>query len=138
MKKTSISKHAHYYFKYLLSVTQSYVMYLLSLSQVSEGLDFSNRKARGVIIFGVPYSPFKDLRIMGKKQYLDGKKKQVRSHFKFLYICVNLPESRCHNRGQTPNIFFFTYFVKNSKLQEGPELETTSTRVPTTALPVLD
>ncbi|KAI5698434.1 hypothetical protein M8J75_006737 [Diaphorina citri] len=44
--------------------------------KVSEGLDFSNRKARGVIIFGVPYSPFKDLRIVGKKQYLDGKKKQ--------------------------------------------------------------
>ncbi|XP_026685645.1 regulator of telomere elongation helicase 1 homolog [Diaphorina citri] len=54
--------------------------------KVSEGLDFSNRKARGVIIFGVPYSPFKDLRIVGKKQYLDGKKKQVKQLTRLWYI----------------------------------------------------
>ncbi|KAL1452948.1 hypothetical protein WDU94_007130 [Cyamophila willieti] len=56
--------------------TKGGILLAVFRGKVSEGLDFSNRKARGVIIFGVPYSPFKDLRIMGKKQYLDMKKKQ--------------------------------------------------------------
>uniref|UniRef100_A0A8D8SK57 Regulator of telomere elongation helicase 1 homolog n=2 Tax=Cacopsylla melanoneura TaxID=428564 RepID=A0A8D8SK57_9HEMI len=56
--------------------TKGGILLAVFRGKVSEGLDFSNRKARGVIIFGVPYSPFKDLRIVGKKQYLDMKKKQ--------------------------------------------------------------
>jgi regulator of telomere elongation helicase 1 len=52
------------------------------LSQVSEGLDFSDNNGRAVIITGLPYPPFKDPRVVLKQQYLDNvraKNKTVRN-----------------------------------------------------------
>ncbi|XP_043245532.1 regulator of telomere elongation helicase 1-like [Amphibalanus amphitrite] len=39
--------------------------------KVSEGLDFSDRNGRAVIITGLPYPPLKDPRVVLKRQYLD-------------------------------------------------------------------
>ena len=37
--------------------------------QVSEGLDFIDNNARGVIAVGIPYPLIKDLKVILKKQY---------------------------------------------------------------------
>nr|CAH7731277.1 unnamed protein product [Callosobruchus chinensis] len=39
--------------------------------KVSEGLDFADNNGRAVIIIGLPYPPFKDPKIMLKRQYID-------------------------------------------------------------------
>lgn len=39
--------------------------------KISEGLDFSDGKGRAVIITGIPYPPFKDPKVILKRQYLD-------------------------------------------------------------------
>lgn len=39
--------------------------------KVSEGLDFADMYGRGVIIIGIPFSPFKDPKIILKKKYLE-------------------------------------------------------------------
>ena len=44
--------------------------------RLSEGLDFKDRKARVVIIVGIPYPNCKEPRIVLKKYYLD-KKQQI-------------------------------------------------------------
>lgn len=44
--------------------------------KLSEGLDFVDMNGRAVIITGLPYAPFKDPRIVLKRQYLDKCKAQ--------------------------------------------------------------
>ncbi|XP_015368271.1 PREDICTED: regulator of telomere elongation helicase 1 homolog, partial [Diuraphis noxia] len=44
--------------------------------KVSEGLDFSDWKARAVIILGLPYPPYQDPRVVMKKEYLDEMRKE--------------------------------------------------------------
>ena len=39
--------------------------------KVSEGLDFSHKKCRAVILVGVPYPHSKDVKVLAKKKYLD-------------------------------------------------------------------
>ena len=42
----------------------------------SEGVDFIDTAARGVFIIGIPFPPFKDIKIVLKKKYLDEIKKK--------------------------------------------------------------
>ena len=44
--------------------------------KISEGLDFSDRAARWVIVIGMPYAQWKDPRIQLKMEYLDTKSKR--------------------------------------------------------------
>uniref|UniRef100_A0A2S2P209 Regulator of telomere elongation helicase 1 homolog n=1 Tax=Schizaphis graminum TaxID=13262 RepID=A0A2S2P209_SCHGA len=44
--------------------------------KVSEGLDFSDWKARAVIILGLPYPPYQDPRVVMKREYLDEMRKE--------------------------------------------------------------
>ncbi len=39
--------------------------------RVSEGLDFSQKKCRAVVIVGVPYPCSKDVKVVAKMNYLD-------------------------------------------------------------------
>ena len=47
----------------------------MSRGKVSEGLDFSDRAARSVIMVGIPYAVFYDPKVILKKKYLDDKAK---------------------------------------------------------------
>lgn len=46
------------------------IFFAVCRGKVSEGLDFSDAKGRAVIVTGIPYPPFKDPKIILKKQYL--------------------------------------------------------------------
>ncbi|CAI2371405.1 unnamed protein product [Moneuplotes crassus] len=48
--------------------------------KVSEGIDFSDRAARCVIIIGMPFAQFKDPKIVLKKEYLERKYAEGKSH----------------------------------------------------------
>lgn len=59
--------------------------------KVSEGLDFSDWKARAVIILGLPYPPYQDPRVVMKREYLDEMRKenpQVKIRFFFVILKV--------------------------------------------------
>lgn len=43
--------------------------------KVSEGMDFADTHARAVLVTGLPYSPFKDPRVILKQEYLDNARK---------------------------------------------------------------
>ena len=42
--------------------------------QASEGLDFADRHARGVIVLGIPFPNTKDSQVILKRQYNDRRK----------------------------------------------------------------
>jgi len=46
------------------------VFFAVCRGKASEGIDFSDKKARAVIITGLPYPPLKDPRVMLKKKFL--------------------------------------------------------------------
>jgi regulator of telomere elongation helicase 1 len=46
------------------------VFFAVCRGKVSEGLDFADAKGRAVIITGIPFPPFKDPKVMLKKDYL--------------------------------------------------------------------
>ena len=64
------------------------LLFALSRGKISEGLDFSDKKCRAVVLVGVPYPPAKDLKVMAKMKYLD-KKSQLKKSMngKQWYIC---------------------------------------------------
>lgn len=47
------------------------VLFAVCRGKISEGLDFSDNRARAVIITGIPYPPIFDPRVTLKKEYLD-------------------------------------------------------------------
>eukprot|EP00041_Stephanoeca_diplocostata_P036359 m.1323962 g.1323962 ORF g.1323962 m.1323962 type:complete len:796 (+) comp24851_c0_seq31:77-2464(+) len=47
------------------------VFFAVCRGKVSEGLDFANDNGRAVIITGMPYPPFKDARVVLKREYCD-------------------------------------------------------------------
>ena len=57
--------------------------------KASEGIDFSDYRARAVVIVGIPYPPFKDPYVMGKRKYLD----EIRSK-------SGMNEKRMHSTGE--------------------------------------
>lgn len=54
--------------------------------KVSEGLDFSDIYGRAVIITGLPFPPFKDPRIILKKQYLEDNRTKTNQVINFYRI----------------------------------------------------
>ena len=46
-------------------------MQCAALSQVSEGLDFSDGRCRCVVVTGIPYAPAMDPKVVLKKEQLD-------------------------------------------------------------------
>ena len=48
--------------------------------KASEGIDFPDHCARGVIITGIPYAPHKDHKVVLKREYLDHNKRLGKSH----------------------------------------------------------
>lgn len=75
--------------EYYKAIQESKGAILLAVyrGKVSEGLDFSDWKARAVIILGLPYPPYQDPRVVMKREYLDEMRKdnpQVSINF---YCC---------------------------------------------------
>lgn len=61
--------------------------------KVSEGLDFSDWKARAVLIIGLPYPPYQDPRVVMKREYLDEMRKenpQVKGFTNILITLISL------------------------------------------------
>ena len=52
------------------------VMMGVCRGKLSEGIDFSDEAARCVIVFGIPYPNFTDVRVVIKRQYLDERHKK--------------------------------------------------------------
>lgn len=55
------------------------IFFAVCRGKVSEGLDFADAKGRAVIVTGIPYPPFKDPKIILKKQYLQDQQSQSTS-----------------------------------------------------------
>lgn len=51
--------------------TKGAIFFGVTSGKLSEGIDFTDEMARMVMIIGVPFPSIKDLRIEGKKEYLD-------------------------------------------------------------------
>ncbi|KAL5035639.1 hypothetical protein RTP6_003303 [Batrachochytrium dendrobatidis] len=47
------------------------IFFAICRGRVSEGIDFSDRKGRAVVIYGIPYPTYKDPNVMLKQKYLD-------------------------------------------------------------------
>ena len=66
-------------------------MFAVCRGKMSEGIDFANDYGRAVIITGLPYPPYKDPRVVLKKQFLDESKlPNVESNFKFILLCKKI------------------------------------------------
>ena len=57
------------------------IFFAVCRGKVSEGLDFSDAKGRAVIVTGIPYPPFKDPKIILKKQYLQDQSAKSNTNF---------------------------------------------------------
>ena len=55
---------------------QGAILLAVCRGKASEGIDFSDAMCRCVIIVGIPYAPFTDLKISLRRQYLDKRAKQ--------------------------------------------------------------
>ena len=55
---------------------QGAILLAVCRGKASEGIDFSDAMCRCVIIIGIPYAPFTDLKISLRRQYLDKRAKQ--------------------------------------------------------------
>ncbi|XP_022191793.1 regulator of telomere elongation helicase 1 homolog [Nilaparvata lugens] len=51
--------------------TKGAILLAVCRGKVSEGLDFANQRGRAVVITGLPFPPFKDPKVMLKRQYID-------------------------------------------------------------------
>eukprot|EP00939_MAST-03C_sp_MAST-3C-sp1_P002617 g2617.t1 len=47
------------------------IFFAVCRGRASEGIDFSDRKARAVVVVGIPYPPLKDPRVICKRKFLD-------------------------------------------------------------------
>lgn len=75
------------------------IFFAVCRGKVSEGLDFADAKGRAVIITGIPYPPFKDPKIILKKQYLqDSQKAAPQSDFLSGHEWYNQQASRAVNQ----------------------------------------
>ena len=52
------------------------VLLAVCRGRASEGIDFSDAKARAVVITGIPYPPLHDAKVKLKRQHLDGRMKE--------------------------------------------------------------
>ncbi|CAF4004893.1 unnamed protein product [Adineta steineri] len=47
------------------------MLFAVARGKLSEGIDFSDKSCRAVIIIGIPYAPHQDRRVIAKRHYLD-------------------------------------------------------------------
>jgi len=47
------------------------ILFAVARGKLSEGIDFSDKSCRAVIIIGIPFAPHQDRRVVAKRQYLD-------------------------------------------------------------------
>lgn len=47
------------------------ILFAVARGKLSEGIDFSDKSCRAVIIIGIPFAPHQDRRVIAKRQYLD-------------------------------------------------------------------
>jgi regulator of telomere elongation helicase 1 len=47
------------------------IFFAVCRGKASEGIDFSDTRARGVVITGIPYPSFKDPKVKLKREFLD-------------------------------------------------------------------
>jgi len=47
------------------------MLFAVARGKLSEGIDFSDRSCRAVIIIGIPFAPHHDRRVIAKRHYLD-------------------------------------------------------------------
>ena len=47
------------------------MLFGLVRGKVSEGLDFAHKKCRAIVLVGVPYPSYKDVKVEAKMKYLD-------------------------------------------------------------------
>jgi regulator of telomere elongation helicase 1 len=62
------------------------IMFAVCRGKMSEGIDFADNYGRAVIITGLPYPPYKDPRVVLKKQYLDSCRLKNVSYFIIKYF----------------------------------------------------
>ena len=55
---------------------QGAILMAVCRGKASEGIDFSDAMCRCVIIIGIPYAPFTDLKVKLRREYLDNRSKQ--------------------------------------------------------------
>ena len=55
---------------------QGAILLAVCRGKASEGIDFSDAMCRCVIIIGIPYAPFTDLKVKLRREYLDNRSKQ--------------------------------------------------------------
>ncbi|CAG8526701.1 10742_t:CDS:10 [Paraglomus brasilianum] len=60
------------------------IFFAVCRGKVSEGLDFSDARGRAVIITGIPYPPFREPKVVLKRQYLDEVAKKQKTRAKAL------------------------------------------------------
>ena len=63
---------------------QGGIFFAVCRGKVSEGLDFSDENARGVIVVGIPYPALKDAKVIAKKEYNDCRSRGEGSQDKLL------------------------------------------------------
>lgn len=47
------------------------MLFAVARGKLSEGIDFSDKSCRAVIIIGIPFAPHQDRRVIAKRHYLD-------------------------------------------------------------------
>ncbi|CAG8520049.1 2929_t:CDS:10 [Ambispora leptoticha] len=60
------------------------IFFAVCRGKVSEGIDFTDARGRAVIITGIPYPPFRDPKVILKREYLDSTRKQSCNKSKFV------------------------------------------------------
>lgn len=72
--------------------TKGAIFMAVCRGKVSEGLDFADMNGRAVIITGLPYSPFKDPRIVLKKRYLQENRTVANQVLQILFYFISMNE----------------------------------------------
>ena len=47
------------------------MLFAVARGKLSEGIDFSDKSCRAVIVIGIPFAPHQDRRVIAKRHYLD-------------------------------------------------------------------
>lgn len=64
------------------------MLFAVARGKLSEGIDFSDKSCRAVIIIGIPFAPHQDRRVIAKRHYLDEINRATN-------VCVHLFELFC-------------------------------------------
>ena len=64
------------YYSTIFEENRGAILMAVCRGRISEGLDFSDKAARAVIVVGIPFAQLNDPKIVLKKDYLDRKSKK--------------------------------------------------------------